>query len=65
MPHGGNDASPVVPRSDGSHVGIVDPCAVERQVNEVIAVDGRVFACPSIDLFGILVVPVHVRHRAG
>ena len=42
----------------------MDPRAVERQMDEVVAVDGWVFASPTIDLFGIVVVPVHDGHCA-
>ena len=64
VPHRCHDAASIVPSGDRSHVGIVDPCAVERQMDEVVAVDGGVFAGPTIDLFGIVVVPVDVGHRA-
>ena len=66
MPHQLYDTARIVPVLDRSDVGVVNPVGWrETDVNEVVAVHGRILACEFIDFLGTSVVPVDICHNAG
>ena len=62
MPHQRHQSTGIAPRSDGGDVAIVNPTIAVGHVDmdEVVAVDGRVLARGSKDILGLAVVPTDI-----
>ena len=65
MPHQLYDTARIVPVLDRSDVGVVNPVGWrETDVNEVVAVHGRILAREFIHFLGTSVVPIDIGHDA-